>query len=71
LPPDLIERQKLISRAEALTQIHFPPENAAITDYEHARSMAHIRLIFEEFFGTLSHWLIGAACGRKSQRRSR
>jgi ATP-dependent DNA helicase RecG len=50
LPPDLIERQKLISRFEALKEIHFPPENSLISEYAAARSDAHKRLIFEEFF---------------------
>ncbi|HEX8289220.1 MAG TPA: ATP-dependent DNA helicase RecG [Pyrinomonadaceae bacterium] len=50
LPPDLIERQKLISRFQAIKEIHFPPENSNISDYEMARSAAHYRLIFEEFF---------------------
>ena len=50
LPPDLIKRQKLISRFDALSEIHFPPENSQIADYERARSAAHLRLIFEEFF---------------------
>ncbi len=50
LPPDLIKRQKLISRREAIGEIHFPPENSVIADYERARSAAHLRLIFEEFF---------------------
>jgi len=50
LPPELIERQKLVSRYQAIRQIHFPPENSAIKDYAAARSDAHLRLIFEEFF---------------------
>ena len=50
LPKDLIERQNLISRAEAIHEIHFPPENALISEYASARSRAHLRLIFEEFF---------------------
>ncbi len=50
LPADLCQRQKLISRAEAIEQIHFPPENSSISEYEMARSAAHWRLIFEEFF---------------------
>lgn len=50
LPEDLCARQKLISRAEAIEQIHFPPEDANIAEYETARSAAHRRLIFEEFF---------------------
>lgn len=50
LPEDLRQRQNLISRAEAVEQIHFPPEDSSIADYEMARSKAHLRLIFEEFF---------------------
>jgi ATP-dependent DNA helicase RecG len=50
LPPDLIERQNLISRFQAIKEIHFPPENASISEYAMARSKAHLRLIFEEFF---------------------
>ena len=50
LPGDLRERQKLIGRAGAFRQIHFPPADAALEDYENARSSAHRRLIFEELF---------------------
>lgn len=50
LPVDLRQRQKLIARADALRQIHFPPEDAALPDYEEARSPSHRRLIFEELF---------------------
>jgi ATP-dependent DNA helicase RecG len=50
LPKELIERQKLISRAQAIREIHFPPEDALISEYAMARSKAHLRLIFEEFF---------------------
>jgi ATP-dependent DNA helicase RecG len=50
LPKDLIERQKLISRVQAIREIHFPPEDALISEYAMARSRAHLRLIFEEFF---------------------
>jgi ATP-dependent DNA helicase RecG len=50
LPPDLCARQNLISRAQAVEEIHFPPENSSIDDYAAARSNAHLRLIFEEFF---------------------
>ncbi len=50
LPKDLIERQNLISRYEAIKEIHFPPETALISEYARARSRAHLRLIFEEFF---------------------
>lgn len=50
LPLDLIERQKLISRFQAIKEIHFPPENSLISEYAMALSNAHKRLIFEEFF---------------------
>ena len=50
LPEDLCKRQNLITRAEAIEQIHFPPEDSTIAEYETARSRAHLRLIFEEFF---------------------
>ena len=50
MPEELKQRQKLISRAEAIEQIHFPPDNSNILEYENARSKAHKRLIFEEFF---------------------
>jgi ATP-dependent DNA helicase RecG len=50
LPASLRQRQKLIGRALALRQIHFPPEDAALADYEASRSAAHRRLIFEELF---------------------
>ncbi|HWS88192.1 MAG TPA: ATP-dependent DNA helicase RecG [Pyrinomonadaceae bacterium] len=50
LPPDLIQRQRLASRAEATRRIHFPSDDAPLAEYERARSPAHLRLIFEEFF---------------------
>jgi ATP-dependent DNA helicase RecG len=50
LPTALRQRQKLIARPSALRQIHFPPEEATLADYESARSPAHRRMIFDEFF---------------------
>ena len=50
LPPELIQRQRLASRAEATRRIHFPSDDAPLAEYERARSPAHLRLIFEEFF---------------------
>jgi ATP-dependent DNA helicase RecG len=63
LPADLIGRQKLIGRGEALRRIHFPTEDVPLADYERARSPAHLRLIFEEFF-----WVALAIALRKSER---
>lgn len=50
LPADLIERHGLVPRAQALAEIHFPPEDATIADYEMFRSPAQRRMIFDEFF---------------------
>ena len=50
LPAELRDRHKLISRAEALAEIHFPPESSTIAEYGMFRSAAHRRLIFDEFF---------------------
>ena len=63
LPPDLVARQKLIGRAEALRRIHFPTEDVPLADYERARSPAHLRLIFEEFF-----WVALALALRRAER---
>jgi len=50
LPNDLLTRQNLLSRFQALKEIHFPPDTSRIADYENFRSAAQVRLIFEEFF---------------------
>lgn len=50
LPEELLVRQNLISRFQAIKEIHFPPENSSLSTYAAARSRAHKRLIFEEFF---------------------
>ncbi|HEX3102687.1 MAG TPA: ATP-dependent DNA helicase RecG, partial [Pyrinomonadaceae bacterium] len=50
LPVEILERQHLVSRSQALAEIHFPPENALLSEYEMFRSPAHQRLIFDEFF---------------------
>jgi ATP-dependent DNA helicase RecG len=52
LPEDLVKRQDLISHKQAIREIHFPPENARLFDYESFRSNSHRRLIFEELFWT-------------------
>ncbi len=63
LPADLVERQRLTTRAEALRRIHFPADDAPLADYERARSPAHLRLIFEEFF-----WVALAIALRRGER---
>ena len=50
LPADLLDRQNLATRAQAIAEIHFPPDNSSIAEYEMFRSEAHKRLIFDEFF---------------------
>jgi len=50
LPLELLRRRKLISRAAALRTIHFPSEDMPLALYDQARSPAHLRLIFEDFF---------------------
>ncbi|MDT4954850.1 MAG: ATP-dependent helicase RecG [Acidobacteriota bacterium] len=63
LPADLCSRQHLIGRADALRRIHFPTEDVPLADYERARSPAHLRLIFEEFF-----WVAMALALRRGER---
>ena len=63
LPQDLRQRARLIGRARALREIHFPPAEVPLTEYEQSRSPAHLRLIFEDFF-----WLT-FALGFKRGRR--
>ncbi len=50
LPAELVRRKKLLSRAKAMRQIHFPEEDIPLSLYEQSRSPAHLRLIFEDFF---------------------
>lgn len=50
LPAELLARQSLLPRAQAIRELHFPPEESSIADYEMFRSPAQKRFIFEEFF---------------------
>jgi ATP-dependent DNA helicase RecG len=50
LPAGVIKECGLLSRAQAIKQIHFPDETSSLVDYAAWRSPAHHRLIFEEFF---------------------
>ena len=63
LPADLRQRVKLIGRAQALREIHFPPPDVSMIDYELARSPAHMRMIFEDFF-----WVTFAIGVKRGQR---
>ncbi len=64
LPSGVVRDNDLLDRAQALTEIHFPPDDSSIADYEMFRSRAHIRLIFEEFF-----WLSFALQLKRGERR--
>ncbi len=50
LPADLLNLQNLVTRSQALAEIHFPPDDSSIAEYEMFRSAPHKRLIFDEFF---------------------
>ncbi len=63
LPADLILRQHLTKRATAIRRIHFPTDDVPLSEYERARSPAHLRLIFEEFF-----WVALAIALRRGER---
>jgi len=63
LPEEIVVRQSLILRGEALRKIHFPADDTPVDDYNQARSPAHRRLIFEEFF-----WLALAIGLRRGER---
>ncbi len=63
LPEEIVARCSLIPRGEALRKIHFPADDTPLDDYNQARSPAHRRLIFEEFF-----WLALAIGLRRGER---
>ena len=63
LPPDLQHRTHLVGRAQALREIHFPPQDASMADYELSKSQAHLRMIFEDFF-----WVTFAIGLKRGQR---
>lgn len=62
-PVELRQRNRLIGRAQAFREIHFPSPDEPMADYERARSRAHLRLIFEDFF-----WLAFGIGLRRGQR---
>lgn len=63
LPADLRHRARLIGRAQAQREIHFPPPDVSMMDYELSRSRAHVRMIFEDFF-----WVAFAIGLKRGQR---
>ena len=64
LPEYLRSRCGLISRNDALRQVHFPAEDAPLEQYNGSGSPAHCRLIFEEFF-----WIVLAMAIRREGRQ--
>lgn len=64
LPGQVVRSNDLIGRGKALQEIHFPPDDSSIAEYEAFRSPAHKRLIFEEFF-----WLSFALQLKRGERR--
>ena len=63
LPADLRHRTKLIGRPQALREIHFPPPEVSMLDYELSKSEPHRRMIFEDFF-----WVTFAIGVKRGQR---
>src|SRR4029453_18722816 len=66
-PSEMIRQAKLIPRSQAMREIHFPPPNASMAEYEQSRSPAHVRMILEDFF-----WLtfaVGLKRGKRIQER--
>ncbi len=50
IPRDIIRRRKLMDFGEAIRQVHFPPEDAPLEQFNLHRSDAHRRIVFDEFF---------------------
>jgi len=50
LPTSLRTRLNFPTRMQALSDLHFPPAGTSMTELMSARTPAHRRLIFEEFF---------------------
>lgn len=65
LPSAILEEHGWPTKAEAVRQLHRPPETISFADLETQRSPAHQRLIFEEFL------LLQIAMGRRQQERKK
>lgn len=64
IPEDILKRNLLPSRVDALRCVHFPEDDVSIEVYNRMQSPAHRRLIFEEFF-----LLLLALAVRRSERK--
>ena len=63
LPAELRQKYRLVARPQALREIHFPPADESMVNYEQSRSRAHLRMIFEDFF-----WLAFAVALKRGER---
>jgi ATP-dependent DNA helicase RecG len=50
IPENICEKRNLLNIHEALLSVHFPGNNESVDEYISARSLAHRRLIYDEFF---------------------
>jgi ATP-dependent DNA helicase RecG len=50
IPEDVIQRRRLMDFTEAVRQVHFPPEDAPLDQFNLHQSDAHRRIVFDEFF---------------------
>jgi ATP-dependent DNA helicase RecG len=50
VPPDVLERQGLLGRADALGQLHFPPGTVELAEIDAGKTAAQRSLAFEEMF---------------------
>jgi ATP-dependent DNA helicase RecG len=50
IPDNICEKRNLLNIHEALLSVHFPGNNESVDEYISARSLAHRRLIYDEFF---------------------
>lgn len=66
LPLDLVQKNKLISHEQALYHLHFPEADSGVL-YNEFKSLAHRRIIFEEFFW-LELYLASKKSGLKSEK---
>ncbi len=64
LPEEIRKRRDLVGRAEAISDVHFPPSGSSNAEYEMFRSPAQKRLIFDELF-----WVTFALQLRGNQRK--
>jgi ATP-dependent DNA helicase RecG len=50
IPDDIVRRQRLLDFGEAIRHVHFPPDDVPLEEFNLARSDAHRRIVFDEFF---------------------